>query len=69
MRSRADAAHTISVSERLRIVLWRLGVTLADERGQVDVSVEEIDMLIVRLFEARRKLNGGIREVQPWKQS
>ncbi len=54
------------MSKRLRLRLWRLGVFLVDEQGEVNVLAQEIDMLIARLVEARRWLKGN-REDNTWR--
>ena len=61
--------HIVDISDRLRMRLWRFGVTLEGDTGRVDVLAEEIALLIVHLLDASRRLNGTGKEVVPWKRS
>lgn len=70
MRGNGNARNTgtqaILVSDRLRLVVRGLGVAIVDDRGEVFVPAEDIDMLIVRLFNARKRLRNEREEVDPW---
>ncbi len=59
-------AHTIPVSAHLRLMVRDLGVAIIDERGEVFVPAGDIDLLIVRLFDALKRLRNEREEVDPW---